>query len=212
MGTDAILHSSILCTDWNGKYGVVLHFFVAWKAFATAYYSQIIEDFAYGKENRVNNLGNWLLQREQQHWSHGYKLYKKSNALGVKSGFCNALTGLVQQAVSYAYLVSEVISNHITIGDFAMYVGGVAAFSDAMRSLMQNIVEVSEYRKPCGTRTTFMYWVLADITDTDLCATADVGNYANGSFEIYLDFLNNKYESYHASCAKKQRRSAELAG
>jgi hypothetical protein len=28
-----------------------------------------------------------------------------------------------------------------------MYVGGVAAFSGAMRGLMQNIVEVSEYRK-----------------------------------------------------------------
>jgi len=111
------------------------------------YYGQIIEDFSYGKELRLNNCGRWLLDRERAHWQKGYELYKKSNALGIKSGVFNSFTGLIQQVISYAYLIAQFISGHITIGDFTMFVGGVMAFSGAMRGLMQNIVEVSEYRK-----------------------------------------------------------------
>jgi len=111
------------------------------------YYGQVIEDFSYGKELRLNNCGSWLLKRERAHWQQTFELYKKSNALGIKSGVFNSFTGLIQQVVSYTYLVARFIAGYITLGDFAMFVGGVAAFSGAMRELMQNIVEVSEYRK-----------------------------------------------------------------
>ncbi len=113
----------------------------------TMYYSEVLEDFSYGKEIRINNLGAWLMDREMEHWNKGYELYKKNNALGIKSGVYNSFASLIQQIISYTYLVAQVIDHHITIGDFSMYVGGVAAFSGAMRGVMQNIVEVSEYRK-----------------------------------------------------------------
>lgn len=112
----------------------------------TMYYGQIIEDFSYGKELRLNNLGSWLMSREKEHWDYGFNLYKKNNQLNIHSGVFNAFTGFIQQIVSYAYLVVQVLAKTITIGDFTMYVGGVAAFSGAMRGLMQNIIEVSVYR------------------------------------------------------------------
>lgn len=111
------------------------------------YYGQVLEDFSYGKELRLNNLGRWLLGREQKYWDETFITCKKNNALGIKSGVFSAFTGLAQQIISYAYLVAQSLGGHITIGDFSMYVGGVAAFSGAMRALMQNIMEVSEYRK-----------------------------------------------------------------
>lgn len=113
----------------------------------TVYYGQVLADFSYGKEIRINNLGEWLLSRENNHWCYGYETYKKSNKLGIKSGVFNSFTNIIQQLISYIYLVTRVIGKYITIGDFSMYVGGVTAFSSAMRSLMQNIVEVYEYRK-----------------------------------------------------------------
>lgn len=113
----------------------------------TAYYGQVLEDFSYGKELRVNNLGKWLIVREKEHWGYGYNTYIKSNALGIRSGVFGACTNLMQQAVSYAYLMVQVLASHITIGDFSMYAGGVAAFSGAIHSVMQNVVEVREYRK-----------------------------------------------------------------
>ena len=113
----------------------------------TMYYSQVLEDFSYGKEIRINALGQWLMRREREHWNYGYNTYVKSNALGMKSGVFGAFTNLVQQAVSYGYLVMQALMGSITIGDFSMYVGGIAAFSGAMRGVIQNIIEVSEYRK-----------------------------------------------------------------
>jgi len=116
----------------------------------TMYYGEIMEDFSYGKEIRINNLGKWLMGREKEHWDHGFQLYNKNNRLGVRSGVFNAFTVLIQQVVSYSYLVVQVLAKAITIGDFTMYAGGVAAFSGAMRGLMQNIIEVSVYRNYYG--------------------------------------------------------------
>jgi ATP-binding cassette subfamily B protein/ATP-binding cassette subfamily C protein len=113
----------------------------------TVYYGQVLEDFAYGKEIRVNSLGKWLIGRENEHWNYAYDTYAKSNALATRSGVFNSFTNLIQQAVSYAYLMVQVLASRISIGDFSMYVGAVAAFSGAMRSVMQNIVEVREYRQ-----------------------------------------------------------------
>jgi len=112
----------------------------------TMYYGEIIEDFSYGKELRLNNLGSWLMGREKAHWEYGFELYKKNNRLGIRSGVFNAFTGLIQQIISYGYLGVQVLAKAITIGDFTMYVGGIAAFSGAMRGVMQNIIEVSVYR------------------------------------------------------------------
>ena len=112
----------------------------------TMYYSEVLEDFSYGKEIRINNLGKWLMGREKVHWDNGFQLLKKSNILGVRSGAFNAFTSLVQQLVAYIYLVAQVFARAITIGDFTMYVGGVIAFSGAMRGLMQNVIEISVYR------------------------------------------------------------------
>ncbi len=113
----------------------------------TMYYGQVLEDFAYGKEIRINHLGKWLMGREQEHWNDAYSTYIKSNALGAKSGVFTSFTNLIQQTVSYTYLLAQVLAGYITMGDFSMYAGGVTAFSGAMRSVMGNFVEIREYRQ-----------------------------------------------------------------
>lgn len=111
------------------------------------YYGDLMEDFSYGKEIRINGLGSWLVSHERKFANLAIDTYAKSNALGIKSGAFNAAMSFIQQVISYAYLTVQVIHNVITIGDFSMYVGGVASFSGAMREVMNNIVEVSQYRK-----------------------------------------------------------------
>lgn len=111
------------------------------------YYGELMEDFSYGKEIRINGLGNWLVNHERKFAKIANDTYAKRNGLGIKAGVFNALTSFTQQSISYAYLIMQVMRNAITIGDFSMYVGGIAAFSGAMGDVMSNIVEVSQYRK-----------------------------------------------------------------
>lgn len=111
------------------------------------YYGELMDDFSYGKEIRINGLGDWLVNHERKFAKLANDTYAKSNGLGIKAGAFNALTAFIQQSISYAYLIMQVMRDSITIGDFSMYVGGVAAFTGAMRDVMSNIVEVGQYRK-----------------------------------------------------------------
>ena len=43
----------------------------------TVYYGQVLADFSYGKEIRINSLGDWLLGRERTHQEYSYETYKK---------------------------------------------------------------------------------------------------------------------------------------
>jgi ABC-type multidrug transport system fused ATPase/permease subunit len=111
------------------------------------YYGELMEDFSYGKEIRINGLGDWLVNHERKFAKLATDSYAKRNGLGIKAGAFNAAMSFIQQSVSYGYLIAQVLRDMITIGDFSMYVGGVAAFSGAMRDVMNNIVDVSQYRK-----------------------------------------------------------------
>jgi ABC-type multidrug transport system fused ATPase/permease subunit len=111
------------------------------------YYGGLMEDFSYGKEIRINGLGDWLVGHERKYARLANDTYAKRNWLGIKAGAFNAVMEFIQQSISYLYLVVQVMGNEMTIGDFSMYVGGVAAFSSAMREVMNNIVDVSQYRK-----------------------------------------------------------------
>lgn len=110
------------------------------------YLDEVMENFAYGKEIRLNSLSEYLVSKVRQHSTKAYKLYDKSNSYGIKSGNFSALTSLLQQGIAYAYLVYQVLRDTITIGDFTMYVGGVVAFSSAMRDVMTSVIEVSQFR------------------------------------------------------------------
>lgn len=120
------------------------------------YYGELMEGFSYGKEIRINGLGEWLIKHERKYGKLVSDTYAKSNALGFKAGSFGAVTSFVQQCISYGYLAAQVIDRAMNIGDFSMYVGGVAAFSGAMRDVMNNIIEVSLYRKYYGAMQQYL--------------------------------------------------------
>jgi ABC-type multidrug transport system fused ATPase/permease subunit len=111
------------------------------------YYGELMEDFSYGKEIRINGLGGWLVNHERKFAKLANDTYAKRNWLNIKAGIFNSCMMFIQESISYVYLILQVVHSMISIGDFSMYVAGVAAFSGAMRDVMNNIVDVSQYRK-----------------------------------------------------------------
>lgn len=109
------------------------------------YFGGLFEEFTYGKEIRLNTLGDWLLSRENEYSEKALHFYQRRNSYYIKSGVFSALMSFIQQGTAYAYLIYRVLKEAVTIGEFSMYVGAVASFSGAMKLIMQSFVEVKAY-------------------------------------------------------------------
>lgn len=120
------------------------------------YLNSIMEDFSYGKEIRINDLSEWLIGKVKLHAENSRKLYTKSNDYGIKGGSFSALASFLQQGIAYAYLISEVLKSNVSIGEFTMYIGGVTAFSGALREVMSTIIEVGQFRQYYDALETYL--------------------------------------------------------
>lgn len=109
------------------------------------YFTRILEDSAYSKEIRINQISSWLINAEKEHAYNAIQFYKKRNNCFIKSNFYNAILNLVQNALTYIYLINEVLSGTISIGNFTMYVSAVTSFSDTIKSVLTNILDIKAY-------------------------------------------------------------------
>lgn len=50
------------------------------------YYSELFEDFSYGKEIRMNSIGEWLLSRERSYFTKVNSNLKQQNDIYIKAG------------------------------------------------------------------------------------------------------------------------------
>lgn len=109
------------------------------------YYSQLMEDFQYGKEIRINNLGDWLLQKEKDYGYTAVDFYRRRNHYHIRSGIISAFMTFIQQLAAYAYVIRLIQAHALTIGDFTLYIGAITTFSNGMRKIMQDFIEIRAF-------------------------------------------------------------------
>lgn len=109
------------------------------------YYSELFENFQYGKEIRINSLSKWLLEKERDYAYRAVGCYRRRNNFHVKSGIFSSFMTFVQQIAAYMYLVVRVVRGNLTIGGFTLYISAITSFADAMRKVMAGIVEIRAY-------------------------------------------------------------------
>lgn len=63
------------------------------------YYGELMEGFEYGKEIRLNGMGNWLIDHERRFAKTVNDGYARSNELGIKAGAFGAFTLFFQQGL-----------------------------------------------------------------------------------------------------------------
>ena len=110
-----------------------------------AYLLNIIENFEYGKEERIYGLKDFLISRVAKHLGESDAFYKRQTRELNKSQYFTAVTSFFRDAISYIYLISKVIAGSIQIGSFTMYVGAVSQFSTAMNDMMSSIVNIRRF-------------------------------------------------------------------
>ncbi len=109
------------------------------------YYGQLMEDFQYGKEIRINHLEEWLLHKEKAYADTAVEYYRKRNSFHIKSGFITSALTFVQQIIAYVYVAISVVTKSLTVGDFTLYIGTITTFAEAMRRVMRGFVEIRAY-------------------------------------------------------------------
>lgn len=111
----------------------------------TAYLLEVIENFGYGKEERIYNLKDFLVRKTSAQLDESTRFYKKQVGAMNKSSYFSAATSFVRDAVTYAYLIFRMLSQHMQIGSFTMYLSAVAQFSTAMNDVMYSIVNIRRF-------------------------------------------------------------------
>lgn len=110
-----------------------------------SYYAGLFEKFDYGKELRLNSMGDWLLARERKYFTAVNQNLKRQNDTYIKSGIWGTLFTFIQQGVAYAFLIGSVLSGTISIGSFTMYISAVTVFAASLRAVMDSLVEIRAY-------------------------------------------------------------------
>lgn len=109
------------------------------------YYSGLFENFGYGKEIRLNGMGNWLLKRERAFFTRVNDNLKQQNDGYIRSGLIGCGCTFLQQCAAYAWLILRTMQGGISVGSFTMYVSAVTAFASVLRTVLDNLTEIRVY-------------------------------------------------------------------
>ncbi|MBQ9414140.1 MAG: ABC transporter ATP-binding protein [Clostridia bacterium] len=105
-----------------------------------AYLYSVLYDFAYGKDIRIFRLSRWLLRRfiDSRKERLGYTRSIQNHRFFL--GIWHLPNNLLRDGAVYAYLIWQVCTGALTIGEFTMYLTAISAFSGWMISLINNVL------------------------------------------------------------------------
>lgn len=110
-----------------------------------SYFGRILEDVSYSKEIRMNNISNWLIDSEMDFACKAIEFYKKRNRYFSVASLINALSLLLQNGITYIFLIYNILVQKMTIGQFMMYINAVSVFSTSVKDVISSIIDIRVY-------------------------------------------------------------------
>ncbi len=110
-----------------------------------SYLNDVVANFAYGKELRINAMGGWLgekLQKQIETMMGFYGTIAKNND---RISLLSASVMFIQQGSMYAYLIYQILNGTMGIGDFTMYLAALNTFTATLKELTVSLVDVRQY-------------------------------------------------------------------
>lgn len=111
----------------------------------TNYLINLIESFQYAKEIRIFNLSSWLTAKVDKHLSEGNSFYTKQIEASVRVETINLISSFIRDAITYLFLISQYLTNKISIGAFSMYVTSIATFSSLLKQVLESLATIRQY-------------------------------------------------------------------
>lgn len=100
-------------------------------------------NFAYGKDIRIYNLSNWLVDKFQKFKTDEVKIHSDIKYRYFKVAIFELAFLFIREGVVYAYLLYHVLSGALTIGNFLMYSAVIASFTTWMQKILDDISTIN---------------------------------------------------------------------
>jgi ATP-binding cassette subfamily B protein/ATP-binding cassette subfamily C protein len=109
------------------------------------YFSNVASDFRYGKEIRIFNIKNWILNNYSNELDEMQSIYKGVCNNNIKYSAISSSVFLIQQIAMYLYILNYTFKGYLTIGDFSMYINAITQFINVIRLILKGIVDINQY-------------------------------------------------------------------
>lgn len=110
-----------------------------------SYFSNIFQDFNYGKEIRTYKISSWLLRKYKEELNTLQNFYKQMADNNMRLNTVTAVTAAIQQIATYLYIINQAILKKITIGDFSMYLSSITTFVSGLKDIIYKISDLQQY-------------------------------------------------------------------
>lgn len=120
------------------------------------YMERCTQDFDFAKDIRLFSLKPWLLQKQQDILDGYESLYKRSRNFWLRHSYIYSTTSLISSAAMYYILITQVLHENVTIGNFTLYLGLCSAFSGALSEFYDSFGQMQNASNMTDDYRTFM--------------------------------------------------------
>ena len=121
-----------------------------------SYMERCTQDFDYAKDIRLFSLKPWLLKKQKGILADYRKKYNRSRNFWLRHSYIYCSTSLIASAVMYYILITQVMQESVSIGDFTLYLGMCGAFSQALSDFYDNFGQLQFASNMVDDLRTFM--------------------------------------------------------
>lgn len=113
----------------------------------SAYFSNVTQDYRYGKDIRCFAANTWILRCYEQQLDKMQNFYERMARNNAFYETIISLTSYIQQIMSYLYVIYCGIKQIISMGQFSMYLSAITSFSSTLKAITANIIALRQYTR-----------------------------------------------------------------
>lgn len=111
------------------------------------YYQNTTQDFSFGKEIRLYDMGEKILKKYDDEVVGLLSVYRKIETKRFRLALVDIFLILIREGIVYGYLIYALIKGYIQIDDFTMYFMTILILSETMNLLVNNISNYIGYNQ-----------------------------------------------------------------
>lgn len=152
----------------------------------TFYVFDTMYDFAYGKDIRIYDLKNILIDKFKKFRGERIDISKDVQGKQLKVKIVDVILLVIRECVVYGYLIYNVLFTGMGIGDFTMYFSTINGFGDWMKGILDDLANIKAQNMYLDDMREFL-----EIKSEDKEKTRDIP--IDSSYEIEFKNVSFKY-------------------